>query len=64
MDDLQLRRHILDELDYEPSVDAANIGVAVENGVVTLTGHVPRYAEKLGARRSPGKRGAGDCGRN
>jgi hypothetical protein len=30
MDDLQLRRHILDELDYEPSVDAANIGVALQ----------------------------------
>jgi hypothetical protein len=27
MDDLQLRRNILDELDYEPSVDSANIGV-------------------------------------
>jgi len=52
MDDLQLRRNILDELDYEPSVDAANIGVAVENGVVTLTGHVPRYAEKLAAERA------------
>jgi osmotically-inducible protein OsmY len=52
VDDLQLRRNILDELDYEPSVDAANIGVAVENGIVTLTGHVPRYAEKLAAERA------------
>ena len=52
MDDLQLRRNILDELDYEPSVDAANIGVAVKGGIVTLTGHVPSYAEKVAAERA------------
>jgi osmotically-inducible protein OsmY len=34
-----------------PSVDAAHIGVAVENGVVTLTGHVVSYAEKVTAER-------------
>jgi osmotically-inducible protein OsmY len=52
MDDLQLRRSILDELDYEPTVDAANIGVAVKGGIVTLTGHVPSYAEKVAAERA------------
>jgi osmotically-inducible protein OsmY len=52
MDDLQLRRSILDELDYEPTVDAANIGVAVKRGIVTLTGHVPSYAEKVAAERA------------
>ena len=52
MDDLELRRNILDELDYEPSVDAANIGVAVKGGIVTLTGHVPSYAEKVAAERA------------
>ena len=45
MNSLQLRRDILDELEYEPSVDAAHIGVAVDKGVVTLTGHVAKYAE-------------------
>jgi osmotically-inducible protein OsmY len=42
----------LDELDYEPSVDTANIGVAVKGGIVTLTGHVPSYAEKVAAERA------------
>ena len=35
-----------------PSFDAADIGVAVENGVVTLTGHVRSYAEKLAVERA------------
>ncbi|WP_440981958.1 BON domain-containing protein [Shinella sumterensis] len=47
MTDKTLRQDILDELDFEPSIDAANIGVAVEDGVVTLTGHVPTYSQKL-----------------
>ncbi|WEX10811.1 BON domain-containing protein [Chelativorans sp. AA-79] len=46
MSDIDLKQDILDELDFEPSIDAADIGVAVENGIVTLTGHVPTYAQK------------------
>jgi len=49
MTDKQLRLDIIDELDFEPSIDAADIGVAVEQGVVTLTGHVRSYDEKLTA---------------
>lgn len=49
MNDLSLRQDVLDELEFEPSIDAANIGVTVENGVVTLTGHVNSYAEKSAA---------------
>ncbi len=49
MTDKQLKQEILDELDFEPSVDAAAIGVAVENGVVTLSGHVSSYAQKIAA---------------
>lgn len=49
MNDLALRQNIIDELGFEPSVDAANIGVAVEEGVVTLSGHVGSYAEKIAA---------------
>jgi osmotically-inducible protein OsmY len=52
MDDKILRQCIIDELDFEPSIDAANIGVAVEKGVVTLTGHVANYAEKIAAERT------------
>ncbi|MEY9626401.1 BON domain-containing protein [Sinorhizobium fredii] len=51
MSDIRLRHDILDELEYEPSIDAANIGVTVENGVVTLTGHVNSFEEKHAAER-------------
>lgn len=51
MNDIRLRQDILNELEYEPSIEAANIGVAVTNGIVTLTGHVHSYAEKYAAER-------------
>ena len=49
MDDTLIRDDVIDELDFEPSIDATNIGVAVDDGVVTLTGHVSSYAEKTAA---------------
>ena len=52
MPDIDLRQSVLEELDFDPSFDAANIGVAVENGVVTLTGHVRSYAAKLAVERA------------
>jgi hypothetical protein len=52
MTDKDLRRDVLDELDFDPSLDAADIGVAVSDGVVTLTGHVGSYAEKIEAERA------------
>lgn len=52
MNDGALRQDVIDELEFEPSLDAANIGVAVHNGVVTLTGHVGSYSEKNAAERA------------
>lgn len=49
MNDLTLRRRILDELELLPHIDAAAIGVTLENGVVALTGHVRTYAENIAA---------------
>jgi osmotically-inducible protein OsmY len=49
MDDKQLLMDIIEELDWEPSIDSTHIAVAVENGVVTLTGHVPNFAQKATA---------------
>jgi osmotically-inducible protein OsmY len=49
MSDLKIRRDILDELEFDPSIDAAAIGVSVENGVATLSGHVKSCAEKMAA---------------
>lgn len=59
--DLALRQDVIDELEFEPSIDAANIGVAVEDGVVTLTGHVATLSQKVSledvVRRIKGVRG-------
>src|SRR3954451_12802506 len=52
MTDEELQRDVLDELRWDPSVDAVHIGVSVKDGVVTLTGHVPSYAEKYAAERA------------
>jgi osmotically-inducible protein OsmY len=51
-DDKQLKQAVLDALSWEPSVNAAHIGVTTNAGVVTLTGHVPSYWEKLQAERA------------
>ena len=50
--DSELQRYVLDELKWEPSVDAAHIGVSVNDGIVTLSGHVSSYAEKYAAERA------------
>lgn len=49
MTDMKLKQTILDALEFDPSIDAASIGVSVDNGVVTLSGHVPTYFEKMKA---------------
>ena len=52
IDDTELRRRVLEELDWEPSVDASAIGVAAKEGVVTLTGTVANYAQKRNAEHA------------
>jgi len=47
--DTDLQRDVLDELQYEPSLEAQAIGVTVHEGVVTLTGHVQTYIDKYTA---------------
>lgn len=49
--DFQLQHDVIDELEWQPSVDSSKIGVTAKGGVVTLTGAVPRYAEKMEAER-------------
>ena len=50
--DIQLQQDVLAELKWEPSVHAAEIGVEVKDGIVTLAGHVSTYAEKWDAERA------------
>ncbi|AFK72644.1 ornithine aminotransferase [Pseudomonas putida SJTE-1] len=52
MNDLDLRDLVLEELEFKPDINAASIGVTVQNGVVTLSGHVNSYAQKVSAERT------------
>jgi osmotically-inducible protein OsmY len=47
--DSELQRDVLDELKWDPIVDHSHIGVTAKGGVVTLSGFVPTYAEKMAA---------------
>ena len=49
--DRELQEDVLKALEFEPSVDAANIGVSVKNGVATLQGSARSYFEKSTAER-------------
>jgi osmotically-inducible protein OsmY len=49
MTDSELRQHILDEFEFDPSFNSGHIEVTVQDNAVTLTGHVSNYAEKLAA---------------
>jgi osmotically-inducible protein OsmY len=50
--DSQLQRDVQDELKWEPQVDHSQIGVAAKDGVVTLSGLVPSYAQKVAAEKA------------
>ena len=52
MTDQNTKQTVLDELSWEPSINAAHIGVTARDGVVTMTGHVASYAEKYAAERA------------
>jgi osmotically-inducible protein OsmY len=50
--DVQLQENVMAELRWEPRVDAADIGVSVKGGVVTLNGTVATYPQKIAAERA------------
>lgn len=50
--DSQIQTDVMNELKWEPKVSHEEIGVAVHNGIVTLSGEVPFYAEKLAAEKA------------
>jgi osmotically-inducible protein OsmY len=52
MTDLELKKSVESELSYEPSINPAEIGVAVKDGIVTLTGRIPSYWEKVAAEHA------------
>ena len=50
--DAQLQQDVMKELKWEPTLHAAEIGVGVKEGVVTLSGHVDSYAKKAAAEHA------------
>ena len=50
--DEQLKNDVMAELRWEPTVTASDISVSAKNGIVTLSGSVPHYAEKWAAERA------------
>lgn len=50
--DSQLQTDVMNELRCEPRLTPEKIGVAVHNGIVTLSGTVPNYAEKMAAEKA------------
>ena len=53
--DAKIREDVLDQLAWESEVDDRQIGVAVENGVVTLSGVVNSYTSKMAAEKAAKK---------
>jgi osmotically-inducible protein OsmY len=52
MSDKTLKEAVMRELEWDPSVEAAHIGVIAKDGAVTLTGKVPTYSQKWAAVRA------------
>ncbi len=50
--DPQLKSDVAAELAWDPTIDAAGIGVAVKHGIVTLGGQVDTYLQKHAAERA------------
>ena len=50
--DSDLKKDVETELMWDPLIPEARVGVVVNDGVVTLTGHLDTYAEKIAAKRA------------
>lgn len=53
--DFQIQKDVMEELSWDPTVSRAGLGVAVKDGIVTLSGQVDSYAQKLAAERDAKK---------
>ncbi len=52
MNDLQLKQAVLDELEFDPAIEAAHVTAFVHDGVVTLSGYVSDYSQKHAAEQA------------
>ena len=51
-DDRRVRDAVMRQLEWDPEVDASEVGVAAKHGTVTLSGFIDTYAGKLAAERA------------
>ena len=49
--DLEIKQDVIEELKWEPLLNAAQIGVAVKDAVVTLSGSVDSYSKKVASEK-------------
>jgi osmotically-inducible protein OsmY len=50
--DAEIQQDVMDEIDWDPEVEVTDVGVEVDEGVVTLTGRVEHYATKTASERA------------
>lgn len=50
--DLEIQTDVLNELKWQPFLKSSNIGVSVKDGIVTLSGMVDNYAQKIDAEKA------------
>lgn len=53
--DIEIQKNVMDELKWQPFLNSSEIGVAVKNGIVTLSGIVDSFSKKLSAERAAKK---------
>jgi osmotically-inducible protein OsmY len=49
--DIEIHKDVIDELAFDPQIDERDIAVAVNDGIVTLTGAVPSFGQKYALER-------------
>lgn len=53
--DMEIQKDVMEELKWVPQLNATEIGVAVKNGIVTLSGTVDTYSKKISAEKAAKK---------
>tara|TARA_B110001454_G_C12723220_1_gene435935 strand:+ start:18977 stop:19366 length:390 start_codon:yes stop_codon:yes gene_type:complete len=50
--DSQIQADVLEQLNWDPNISHGHIGVSILNGIVTLSGRVPSFIEKLASEKA------------
>ena len=52
--DHRLQKAVIEQLDFDPSINSSHIGVTARDGIITLSGHVPSFGERRAAEAAAG----------